>query len=61
MKRLIVFISIFFMNYAGVALYAQDSSKRVPDVVAGQSKKSVLWYNEPAPNSGSVSRVPYLS
>ena len=41
MKRLIVFISIFFMNYAGVALYAQDSSKRVPDVVAGQRKKSV--------------------
>ena len=57
MKRLIVFISIFFMNYAGVTLYAQNSSKRVADVETNQSKKSVLWYNEPAPNSGSV----YLS
>ena len=57
MKRLIVFISIFFMNYAGVTLYAQNSSKRVADVETNQSKKSVLWYNEPAPNSGSVSRV----
>lgn len=27
------------------------------DVETNQSKKSVLWYNEPAPNSGSVSRV----
>ena len=45
------------MNYAGVTLYAQNSSKRVADVETNQSKKSVLWYNEPAPNSGSVSRV----
>lgn len=59
MRNLILGAGMLFMNCFSTALYAQGATgnAEATTMKAGANKKSVLWYDEPAPNGGSVNIV----
>lgn len=59
MRNLILCASIFILNGFCMTSFAQSSAGNTADAVAGTGtdKKSVLWYDKPAPDGGSVNVV----